>query len=448
MASQLLDHIHEHILDNGLKVISLQKDSSPIVSVQVWYKTGSINERNGIRGISHILEHMMFRGSKNVPSEDHSHRISDVGGHCNAFTSEDITAYVNSVPGEHLEMVLALESDRMQHITLDPALLAIERTVIIEEFHTYMNNPVAKAFLEFRQAMYANHPYATSPLGTRADISAVTAEDCRAYYNEWYTPDNAILVVVGDFKSTGELLRLCHQYFGDIKNGLSTRSHERQSPIPPPSFDKPQRMIRKVDFDVPMLILGYPAPSAMQTQALPIEIAQLAVSQGETSRLHHSIVREQSLAVMVGGVNLCLNRSGISLFFAAFTPDKSAARIEQAISQQIQTMTTEGLRDDEIEKIKNATLTSRIFELYSAEHICQRIGYAETVEGDWHMWVKRLDALQKLDNNTLRTTIQEYWKQSARQVLYLKPKRINPLLWGFAIFNRIVSLRPKGKKSV
>ena len=167
----LLNNIAEKTLGNGLKIISLKKTDAPIVSVQVWYKTGSSFEEKGSKGISHFLEHMMFRGSRNVPSEEHARRVNDVGGHSNAFTAEDVTAYTNSVPRDFLDMVLALEADRMDGLVFDPKILETERNVIVEEYHTYMNNPVAKALMEFRTVFYGDHPYATSPLGLIEDVA-------------------------------------------------------------------------------------------------------------------------------------------------------------------------------------------------------------------------------------------------------------------------------------
>jgi creatinine amidohydrolase/Fe(II)-dependent formamide hydrolase-like protein len=139
----------EMTLGNGMKIIALKKSGAPIVSVQLWYKTGSSSEAEGIRGISHFIEHCMFRGSRRFGSEEHARRINDAGGHCNAFTAEDVTAYVNSVPRDSLEMVLDMEADRMDGLLFDPQLFETERKVIVEEYHTYMNTPVAKAFLEF-----------------------------------------------------------------------------------------------------------------------------------------------------------------------------------------------------------------------------------------------------------------------------------------------------------
>ncbi|MDD5673461.1 MAG: pitrilysin family protein [Chitinivibrionales bacterium] len=433
--SEILSGIKEHTLSNGLTVICLKKNSAPIVAVQVWYRTGSINERDGIRGISHFCEHLMFRGSQHVKPEEHARRINDIGGHCNAFTSEDVTAYINSVPCRYLDMVLELEADRMSSLLINETILEVERNVIIEEYHTYMNNPVAKAFLEFRNDFFNGHAYAISPLGRLEDIRAIIAADCREYYKQWYTPRNAVLVVVGDIDSEQQVFDGAEKHFGAIAQSAALPEASGGGIIPRPQG---QRLIKhKVEFDVPLIIVGYPAPASKDSDALPLEIMQLIISQGETSRLHQRIVRDKSIAVMVGGMNHCLRLAGMSLFFAAFTPDISAQKVERAILEEINIIKQKGVSAAEIEKIKNSTLTSRVFELYSAEHICQRIGFCEIVEGDYKHWVRRLTELAQLDGNKLQEAANRYWNEADRLTLHLQPKRINPAVVGAGIFRRL-----------
>jgi len=420
-------NITQHTLDNGLKVICLQKTGAPIVYAQVWYKTGSAHEIDGIRGISHFFEHMMFRGSKNYASEEHAKRINAVGGHYNAFTAEDVTAYLNSVPANYLDMVFELEADRMQNLCINKEILDTERNVIIEEFQTYMNNPLTKSFLEFRKDLFGNHPYSYSALGRMEDIKSVTIDDCMAYYHTWYNPSNAVLVVVGDITSNEDIFAKANQVFGKIQAHPIVENKDiaiNQELIHSASWTK-----RKVDFDVPVCIIGYPAPSASSKDALPLEILQMVLSQGESSRLHRKVVREKSIAVMAGGMNQCLKQAGMSLFFSVFTPNISPKRVEQAVLAEINEAVKNGISAEEIQKVKNTALTNRTFELYSGEHICQKLGYAETIEGDYHNWVERLVALQNLDRETIKDAANRYWNESSQHVLHLKPKKINPMLY-------------------
>jgi predicted Zn-dependent peptidase len=427
--------IKDNTLSNGLKVICLKKTGAPIVSMQVWYKTGSYNETDGIRGISHFFEHMMFRGSKKYGSEEHARKINDVGGHYNAFTAEDVTAYLNSVPKNHLDMVFDLEADRMINLSINKEVLETERNVIVEEFQTYMNNPLTKSFLEFRKDFFKGHPYTYSALGRLEDIKTVTVDDCMTYYRTWYSPSNAVLVVVGDFDNCEIIFQKAEQVFGAIPASQSLPQNKTVVPFihPAASWVK-----NTVDFDVPVCIIGYPAPAASHADALPLELMQLIMSQGESSRLHREVVRKKSLAVMAGGMNQCLKHAGMSLFFSVFTPNVSQKKVEVAVVAEIETSAQNGVLDAEIEKVKNAALTNRTFELYSGEHICQKLGYAQTIEGDYKSWVGRLIALNKMDAQTLKNAALTYWNAKNRHVLYLKPKRIKPMLFIAGILRKII----------
>jgi zinc protease len=434
----LLNDIAEKTLGNGLKIITLKKTGAPIVSVQVWYKTGSSFEEKGSKGISHFLEHMMFRGSRHVPSEEHARRVNDVGGHSNAFTAEDVTAFTNSVPHDFLDMVLALEADRMDGLVFDPKLLETERNVIVEEYHTYMNNPVAKALLEFRTGFYGDHPYAISPLGLIEDVTSISADACKEYYRRFYAPDNAVIVAVGDVDES-KVFDTADRHFGN-KSARSARTLQTPGkPIraKPHDHDGNRHMKRKVEFDVPVLVIGYPAPPSSHEDAVALEILQLVVAGGETSRLHREVVRRQSLAVMTGGMNHLLKAAGMSMFFAAFTPDTGAGRVERACDREIKRILNEGITPEEMEKVRNTTLTNRTFELYSADNICQRIGYSETIEGNYRLWVDRLETLKNLDRERLVEVARRWWDDTNKYVLFLEPRRTNPLLFIAGLARRI-----------
>ena len=430
----MLDNIKQKTLANGLKVICLKKSDAPIVSVQVWYKTGSFNERDGIRGVSHFLEHLMFRGTANLPDEEHSLRINELGGHCNAFTAEDMTAFLNSVPQNGLDMVLEFEADRMDGLTLDAAVFEAERRVMIEEYHTYMNNPMTKAFLEFRGEFFSNHPYSYSPLGTLQNLESVTVEECREYYRSWYVPQTAVLVVVGDFQSEEDVFAKAEKYFGRKQGSvISGGIHSAEFTVP----DGVHEMQRTVDFNIPALVCGFPAPPSSDKDALALDILQIVLSGGESSRLYREMVRKKSVAVMAGGMNQLFARAGMSMFIAVFTPDMPYTKVRDELNRQIDIIKNDGITDEEFQKVKNATLTSRTFELHGAENIAHRIGVSETIEGDYRLWVRRLDELKKMDKSVLTETARRYWSSSKMHSLYLKPQKMNPMLLGAGLIRRI-----------
>ncbi|MDR0305462.1 MAG: insulinase family protein [Chitinispirillales bacterium] len=430
----MLDNIAQKTLPNGLKVICLKKSDTPIVSVQLWYKTGSFYERDGIRGISHFLEHMMFRGTSWIKSEEHSGRISELGGHCNAFTAEDVTAFFNSVPKDGLDMVLRLEADRMDGLLLDPDIFEAERGVLTEEYHTYMNNPVTKAFLEFRREFFGTYPYADSPLGRIEDTKSVTVDDCREYYHSFYVPQNANLVVVGDFESEERIFEKAQKWFGSKSGSVIKQSADAAKFK---HTQKAHEMERRVDFDVPVLVCGFPAPHSSHKDALPLEILQIVLSGGESGRLYREMVRKKSIVIMVGGMNQMFRYAGMSMFFAIFTPDIPVSKVRAELGRQIDIVKKDGITAQEFQKVKNATLTNRTFELHSAEHIAQRIGYGEALEGDYRLWVSRLDKLKHLNRDELVEAAVRYWDSSKMHSLYLKPQKVSPGLFVAGFFRRI-----------
>jgi predicted Zn-dependent peptidase len=322
-------------------------------------------------------------------------------------------------------MVLKLEADRMSGILLDGNTLETERKVIIEEYHTYMNNPVAKAFFEFRKSFYGEHPYAIGPLGIIEDIQAVSREDCLSYFNDNYSPSNAVVVIAGDIGDDAGVFDMVNRHFGGLKG---SPSQARGLDICP-AGGKPGYMKRIVDFDVPMVILGFPAPESSSADALPLDMMQMIVSQGESGRLHREVVRRRAVAVMAGGMNHFLRLSGMSLFFAAFTPDTSSKKVIKALEEQIERVRRDGIEPREIEKIRNTMVTNRAFDMYSADHICQRLGYSETVDGDYRIWIKRMHAINTIEPSTLLSVAKKYWAPEGRCTLYLKPRKMKPVLF-------------------
>jgi predicted Zn-dependent peptidase len=304
-----------------------------------------------------------------------------------------------------------------------------------------MNNPVAKAFLEFRKEFYGRHPYAISPLGLIEDIETVTVDKCRDYYRRHYAPDNAVMVVVGDVKKDAIFESAARHFGGKPRRQsvpLSVDAGIRRE-------ESARRMKRKVEFDVPILVTGYPAPPSSHEDAVALEILQLVTAGGETSRINREVVRKKSVAVMAGGMNHLLKLSGMSMFFAAFTPDVGAARVEKAIDREINRIKKDGITREEMEKVRNTTLTNRTFELYSADNICQRIGFSEVIEGDYRLWVGRLEQLKNLTTERLAQVANRWWDDAKKHVLFLQPRRSNPVLLIAGLGRRVMRFADRFK---
>jgi zinc protease len=258
------------------------------------------------------------------------------------------------------------------------------------------------------------------------------------FYSQWYNPGNALIVITGDFDSADAVEAMVRQRFGS----LPSNPQQQAEKIALPDISAGARyMKRRIEFDVPILVMGYPAPPASDTAAISLEIIMQIIAFGETSRLHRSVVRKQNVAVMAGGMNHLLKYSGMSLFFTAFTPDISAKRVEAAVTGEINQVLSNGITSEEFEKVKNTTLANRIYEAYSAENVCQRLGSAEMIEGDYRHWVRRMEILESLSPEKVVETARQYWSDNQKRILVLNPRRIRPLILIMGLMRRLTSGR-------
>ena len=215
-------------LPNGLKVLFLPNHKAPIATVQVFYHVGSKDEHVGIRGVAHMFEHMMFKGTEHVAPEEHARLLKEVGGQVNAFTTEDLTAYHDTVPPSYVGFAMQLEAERMRSLKLFPAIIDSERKVVEEEKRLRIdNNPIGKAIERFRALAYTKHPYNWTAIGTIEDLDKVTPEDCQKFYDTYYQPNNATLIVVGDVQEA-DVRSLADKYFGPIPRGAGAAAQLRR----------------------------------------------------------------------------------------------------------------------------------------------------------------------------------------------------------------------------
>ncbi len=434
----MLESLRIETLRNGLSAICLHKPGAPVVAVEVWYRAGSAAEPAGKRGVAHVLEHMMFRGSEHVGPEEHARRIAAVGGHSNAFTTEDATAYVNAVPRAHLDMVLEFEADRMYRLQVDPGLFAVEQKVVVEEYHTYMNNPVAKAMLEFRREFFGTHPYATGPLGDIDDIRNMDGEDCAAFHRTHYAPSNAAVVVVGEIGSEEQTVERVARWFDA---GGDTAS--RPPPQPERTFVPPREgrsIERRVEFDVPVQVHGFAGPAAHHEDAVALDVLMRIVGQGESSRLTQALVQRSGVAVAAGGANQFLRAAGMSMLFALYTPDTAPRRVRELLAREVARVGRDGVSGEELDKARNQSLASHVFELYSAEHICRRLGLAHVVEGGCEKWRTYLARLERIGADDVVEAARRYWCAERAWVLTLRPRQVAASLVVAGLARRVLGI--------
>jgi zinc protease len=371
-------------LGNGLEVLFLADHKAPIATVQVFYHVGSKDEHVGIRGVAHMFEHMMFKGSAHVPPEEHARLLKEVGGQVNAFTTEDLTAYHDTVPPSYVGFALELEAERMRNLKLFPATVDSERHVVEEEKRLRVDNdPVGKAIERFRALAYLKHPYNWTAIGTIEDLEKVTPADCQRFYDSYYQPNNATLIVVGDLDE-GTVRKLADEAFGSIPRG----------PAPPrtPVEEPPQTAARNatlaVEVQIPVFVGGYHIPRAADPDLPALEVLATILSGGESSRLHQRLVRHDHLAIAAGGLTEPLEDPGLFIVYAAYLPDRDPAKVAAALAEEIARVRDKPVTPEELDRAKNQLAAGFVFGLQTVDGVAQALGHAEYVEGDWHRFVE------------------------------------------------------------
>jgi zinc protease len=349
-AAGLSDQVVETVLPNGLKVILHEQHRVPLVTFQVWYRVGSRHEAWSKTGLSHMLEHMMFKGTQKVAAEEFSRIIQEHGGEDNAFTSRDYTAYVTEISADEVQVALELETDRMQHLVLREEDFQTERMVVMEERRLRTDDNPQAALLEHLEATaYQTSPYHWPIIGWMEDLARLSLDDVQAYYHTYYNPANAFVVAVGDFQ-VSELLPRIEQAFGDHPKGIEP---DQQIGIDPPQSGE-RRIILKRVAQLPSLAMGYHVPNLREPDSYVLEVIAAILSQGQSSRLYQSLVREKRLAFEASADYSLLSRDpDLFLLSAMPLPGKGVAEVEQAIDHELARLQGEPFPERELEKAKN-----------------------------------------------------------------------------------------------
>lgn len=384
-------------LDNGMQVVLVENHRAPVVTHMVWYKVGSADEPLGVSGIAHFLEHLMFKGTKDIAPGDFSKIVARNGGNDNAFTTWDYTGYFQNIARDRLDLVMKMEADRMVNLQLSDDVVLPERDVIIEERRSRIdNNPGALLGEQMRATLYMAHPYGRSIIGWLNEMETLSTRDALDFYRDWYAPNNAILVVAGDI-TMDELLPLAEKYYGVIpRRDVLTRDRVRE-PV--------QHAPRKVTLRDPRvgqasLSRYYLAPSYNSEQAedaAPLELLSAIIGSGTTSRFFNSLVVDQAVASSVGTFYdpVAVDLASFGLY-AIPRDGTDLADLEKAVDEEIAKLLAEGVTRDELDRARQKLLDSAVFARDSLSAGARALGEAlavgltvEQVES----WPERISAV-------------------------------------------------------
>jgi len=382
--------VFEKTLSNGLKVIVKEDHRAPVLVQQVWYRAGSMDESTGTTGVAHVLEHMMFKGTKSVPKGEFSKRIAAAGGRENAFTSYDYTAYFQQLHKDKLEMAMKLESDRMHNLVLSDVEFGKEIQVVMEERRLRTDDQPHGLLFEKLMAMaFQEHPYHNPIIGWMSDLQTLTAADARTWYQRWYTPNNAVLVVAGDVKAS-DVFALAQRYYGGIPSrALPARKNFTESPQL-----GTKRFIVKAPAELPLLIMAYHAPTLRDTQKdnLPYALSVLAgvLSGNHSARLNKNLVLDQLIASNADASYDSTSR-GPGLFLLEGTPSEgvSVVELETALREQITLVVRDGISAQELARVKAQVTANEVYKRDSLFYQAMQIGQMESI-GFTHQDIPRM----------------------------------------------------------
>ena len=433
----LKENVFETVLPNGLKVILLENHKAPLVTFQVWYRVGSRNEAWGRTGLSHMLEHMMFKGTEKVGPEEFSRIIQENGGNDNAFTSRDYTAYFENISTDRVQVSIDLESDRMQNLLLREQDFRTERMVVMEERRLRTeDNPQANLQEHMEATAFLTSPYHWPTIGWKEDIERFTLDDLKAYYRTYYNPVNAILIVVGDFKRE-ELLPKIEKAFGSIAKGIAP-NQERD--VDPRQIGE-RRIFVKKEAQLPYLVMGYHVPNLREPDSYALEVIATLLSAGKSSRLYQSLVREKRLVLSADADHSLLSRDP-SLFYlsAELLPGKEVVEVEKALDQEVERLKKELVGAQELEKAKNQMEASFVFGQDSLFYQAMLLARNE-ITLTWRAIDDYLPSIRKISPEDIQRVAKKYLKPDNRTVgvlIPLPPKEGNPPPAGSSIKEKIV----------
>jgi zinc protease len=406
-------------LPNGLRVVFLEDHSTPIVHAEIWYHVGSKNERPGRTGFAHLFEHMMFKGSKNVEPEGHPSLISSVGGQSNAYTNEDATVFWQTFPAQYLPLVLWLEADRMASLRIDEKVFQTEREVVKEERRMRVENqPYGRLNEIVYDQAFTVHPYKHPTIGSMKDLEAASIEDVRDFFSTYYVPNNATLVLVGDF-DTREATSMVQQYMGRVPK--SSKPVPRDIPKEPPQT-KERRVQLEETWPLPAVVVAHHITFDGHPDSYPLHIASKVLSDGESSRIYRKLVYEKQLALAAFGGGNIIEDPNLFFAVAIVQPGQRPEDAVDALIAELDRLRNEPISDAELQQAKNQFARDYILGRESNKDKATHLGHAVVIHDDIKTADGEFDIFMNTTAADVQRVAQTYFKPENRLVLTIMPR--------------------------
>jgi len=413
-----------HKLSNGLQLVFLEDHSDPIVALQLWYHVGSKDELPGHSGFAHLFEHLMFKGSAHVGVDEHSRIIEAAGGYDNAETNDDTTNFFEVFPSNYLERILWLEADRLGSLNVDEANFKSERQVVEEELRVRVENqPYGKLEQDLRAAAFTVHGYHHTPIGSIEDLDKATLQDVRDFHDTYYKPNNATLVLAGDFNAAAALA-WATKYFQGIPASAK--------PIPRPSKPEPpqtkERTVEKSYSNTPLpaVVIGFKIPARYAPDSYPLDLASNILAAGESSRLYKSLVYDQQIAVQAAGFGSFTEDPNLFWAYAIMNQGHTPQEGEAAVLSILDDLKTKPVGATELQKAKNQEIASFILGRDTDNEKAEALAEAATIGKNPDLVNTELGRYLTITPTDLQNAAKEYFARDRSTVLFVKPAAQGP----------------------
>jgi zinc protease len=406
-------------LPNGMKVVFLEDHSTPIVHTEVWYHVGSKNEKPGRTGFAHLFEHMMFKGSKNVEPEGHPSWISSIGGQSNAYTTEDATVFWQTTPAQYLPLALWLEADRLASLRINEDVFKKEREVVKEERRMRIDNqPYGRLNELIYNQAFTVHPYKHPTIGSMADLEAASVEDVRDFFHTYYVPNNATVVIVGDF-DTKEAQALVTQYLGRVPK--SDRPVPRDIPKEPPQT-KERRLRLEENWPLPAVVVAHHITFDGDPDSYPLHIASKVLSDGQSSRIYRKLVYEKQLALAAFGGGNIIEDPNLFYAVAIVQPGHTPEETVDALIAELDRLRNEPITPGELQQAKNQFARDYMFGRESNKDKASQLGHAAVIHNDIKTADGEFDIFMNISQADVQRVARKYFTPENRLVITVMPK--------------------------
>jgi zinc protease len=419
-----LPNVERFTLANGLAVSVITLDTAPVAAVEVWYHAGSKDEPRDRRGSAHMFEHMMFKGTEHLRAEAHAQFLNGLGGYVNAQTDEDATHYINILPSDYLDFVLQLEAERMRNLMFRKEMIDTEREVVKEEIRQQENNPALKGVLRFLDIAYTKHPYAWTAAGNLKDLDATSPQDLKTFYDHYYQPNNAMLVVVGKV-TAAQVKASAEKWFGAIAKAAEPPRPSKDAQEPPQT-DK--RKETAEPGQIGLTLIGWHIPAAKDKDMYAVQVASIILGAGDSSRIKMRLKqpknpKDKPIALDGGVETIVREDPGMVVTIGAYLEKAQADAVEAALLDEVAKLGKTGPTADELRKAKNQVQSGFVFSLEEAQGLAEAVGRSWIQTGDPSSFLRDVDEIEKVSAADVKRVVTTYFAPNKTTTVVIPPRK-------------------------